>query len=207
MKEFAGFNSTVTIFLEEDKTIERHTIKGLDDACFKPRNPLEKALLGARIGDIVRVNAKESYAVEILEIENPVDIKDFLRYDYEPELEGALEDGIEDGTIPFPFNRRIYVGDISKHKCQKKKGEWDRLTVRFYCKKGYHKKEVYICKKCKICVVNSKPYDEEYLKGFYKVYDLNDGKILNEKVIMTPTQKNVAFFQSLPIQGGSFNGK
>lgn len=75
-----GINNTVTVEFTEDKSIEVYkivtTVRGNSlEGLISNESPLGKALLGHRVGDIVRVQVSDSfgYDVKILKMENTVD--------------------------------------------------------------------------------------------------------------------------------------
>ena len=85
--------------------------------------------------------------------------------------------------------------------------EWTRIKARFFNQNGCKDYAVCVCKRCKVCVIEAKPYEVEDIQDFYKVFDLNDGECLNKKVIISFSEALLAKWQLLEIQGGTFAGR
>lgn len=75
-----GMNNTVTVQMLDDGSIEKYrivtTVRGNSlEGLISNESPLGKALLGHKVGDVVRVQVNETvgYEVKITEIENTTD--------------------------------------------------------------------------------------------------------------------------------------
>ena len=172
---------------------------------YKP--PIGKFLIGYSFGDIVDVQVgEEEYKVEILEIKSAVSLQEYF-YCYYTDIEKRLLTHNKDNIAPFPFEHNIYVGNPNTHKCKNGVAKWDKVEMGFLCKgtsKG-KKREVCYCKNCRICIINSLPYKEEFLYDFYKVFDLSDNQRLNPKTQYRADDLQLRYWESLIIQGGLFH--